>query len=181
MSEFSVFRFKEKREIFMKKLFIILITVLLTNLVQAKEYAITATNEEDKETVAIAINTDVNFDIKDITLDYLRPNQGIVRTKTGTLEQANSNGILVRKQSGRNVVYLKVGSNFTLYQGGTVVIDYLYNAIKNHRRVMKLDLVRNADSWELEYRKRKVRKLHFVSNKKPFIGAIGIKRIRVVQ
>ena len=100
-------------------------------------------------------------------------------TKEGTdiypVSMAHS-GVVLYRESGRDIVKLS-SRNFAPHQGGYVKLDYLYNGITGRRHNVELDLQRDGDTWLVTYQGRIVQKMHFVKNKKRFVGVVGVKRI----
>jgi hypothetical protein len=138
---------------------------------------ISATNEEDSDTMTISLITDSRSDVTGINVKNI--------TKAGSVT-SNENfqardvyaGFTLMEKDGRKIVRLK-SKNFASHQGGEVQIDYLYSGITGKRGTLALDLSRDGDDWKLTYRGSKTRKLHFVSHKKMLIGTIGVKKVIV--
>ena len=86
--------------------------------------------------------------------------------------------ITLKQKKSREIVNL-TSSNFSQHQGGIITLDYLVNGITGSRDNLNLDLVRNSDDWSVERNGKPVSKLHFISNKKAFVGTVGIKKIEI--
>lgn len=133
------------------------------------------TNQEDQSTIDLQIITDDNEDVTHLRLKFKDEDGKVTETDKYTADTAAA-GIVLYKVDKRDVVKLK-SDNFSPYNGGEIELNFLYNGITGSRGIKKLDLSRDGDKWQLEDEHKKVKKLHFVSNKKALIGTIGIKRI----
>jgi hypothetical protein len=133
------------------------------------------TNEEDKGVIQLQLITDENADVTHLQLKYRDEKGKLYDTSKYTAAKAAS-GIVLYKKKGRDVVKLS-SDNFSGHQGGEIELDYLYSGISGSRDIKLLDLSRNGDDWELTDKRKNITKLHFVSNKAPIVGTIGVKRI----
>lgn len=155
-------------------------TLLVTSLLTTVAFAGTQklayiTNEEDKEIIDLLITTDSRSDITSMKLVFKRANGKAYMTNTYSPRQA-IRGVVLLKKKNREIVKL-VSRNFTSHNGGDVKIDYLISGFSGRRGAKHMDLVRDSDKWSLKVNRKKIKKMHFVSNKKAFVGTIGIKTI----
>jgi hypothetical protein len=133
------------------------------------------TNDEDTDIINLELVTDNNEDITHLKIVYKHSNNQVYDSETYVAEKA-ADGVVLHEVDGRKVVTLE-SPNFSGHQGGLIKLDFLSNGITGARGLKKFDLSRNGDTWSLSDFTKKVKKLHFVSNKKALIGTIGIKRI----
>lgn len=136
------------------------------------------TNEEDKGIINLELVTDEKEDITHLKLIFKDESGKVSSTDTYKAEKA-ANGIVLYEVDGRKVVNLS-SDNFSSHQGGEIELDFLYNGITGSRGLKKLDLSRSGDSWALADNAKKIKKLHFVSNKKALVGTVGIKQINAL-
>lgn len=157
---------------------VLLITIFtLTSLAAfaGSQKIVSATNEEDNETMVLTLLTDSNSDITGLNMKTYSPSGRVIANKNFPYSGVFA-GFTLMTKSNRKVVRL-YSRNISQHNGGEVIVDYLYNGINNRRREMKFDLSRNGDVWELTKDSRKVKKLHFISNKRALIGTIGVKEV----
>jgi hypothetical protein len=155
----------------------LVLLMLSFNALAAEHKLIDITNDVDNEKAHFSAILDKKSDVvKFVQAGFLNGKQ--LYRYTYVANQAY-NGITLYKTQGRNVVDLK-SSNLTSYNGGHLSISYLYNGITGSRRGMEMELVRNGDTWEVQHKGRTVKRLHFVSNRKPLVGAIGVKYIKFI-
>lgn len=133
------------------------------------------TNEEDSDIIDLLVITDKHNDAVKMKMVYKYSNGKVFKSDEYSVRQV-SQGIVLLNKKGRDIV--KLGSrNFSTHQGGDVKLDYLVSGISGRRGSLFLDLARNGDDWALSVNRSKIKKMHFISNKKAFIGTIGIKKI----
>jgi hypothetical protein len=137
----------------------------------------TATNDEDNESMVVSLVLDSNHDVTGLNL--------VTRTFSGELVKEDNfkaenvdKGFDLYMKDGRKIVRL-LAHNFATHQGGEVVLDYLYSGVTGKRKQMELDLSRHGDKWTLTHKGKNAKRVHFVSNKKFVIGTIGVKEIVV--
>jgi hypothetical protein len=138
---------------------------------------VSATNEEDSNTMVISLITDSTSDVTGINVKLISKSGSVKDSENFDAEDVY-NGFTLMEKEGRKIVRL-VSSNFAGHQGGEIKVDYLYNGITGSRAALLLDLSRDGDQWKLTYKGSRTRKLHFVSNKKMLVGTIGVKRVEV--
>lgn len=134
------------------------------------------TNDEDKETIDLIITTDSRHDITQVKFNYKNTKGKVYKTDTYEAAKA-ARGVVVYEKKGREIVKLS-STNFSSYNGGDIELNFLVNGITGKRANKYFDLSRDGDSWSLKVNRIKIKKMHFVSNKKAFVGTIGIKTIK---
>jgi len=163
----------------MKKSLLIVCALVFATIAQsvhAKDVLLVkSTVQGESRVLNLVLMLDNNSDITAFRLDEI--NGGKI-VDTDTYRVSGPTEFVLFQEEGRDVINL-VSDNFSGHQGGDVVLDYLYNGITKSRGSLDLDLSRNGDKWELSKDGRTVKSLHFVKNKKMFVGVIGIKYIQV--
>ncbi len=162
---------------FYRLVFLISIMTISFNSFAAVSKLITATNEEDKDLITLSLIVDKNVDVTGLNMKVVTP-QGKAITNKNFKVQDVYTGFTLMEKKGRKVVQLN-SKNFSGHNGGEVNLDYLYSGISGKRGSIQFDLSRNGDNWVISYKGKKIKKLHFVSNKKFAIGTIGVKKIIV--
>lgn len=159
-----------------KRLSLIAIWIGLLSLTSfaAEVDLISGTIQGDAKTINLALVLDENQDISGLKVSSESPTQA-KETDFYTSQQA-INGFVIYKEGKRDVVKLK-SVNFAPHQGGHVKISYLYNGITGTRRSDELNLYRDGDIWKISHKGKEFTKIHFVKNRKRFVGVIGVKRI----
>lgn len=133
-----------------------------------------ATIAGESRKLALVLVLDGKRDIKKFKItEYMK---GRMMTEDEYGVEGAQTGIVLLNQKGRDVVKL-VSDNFTSYQGGNVKLDYLVNGITGTRANVDIDLARDGDEWSMYVESKKVKTLHFIKNRKRFIGVIGVKRV----
>lgn len=144
--------------------------------VSAKDFRIVKATIQDEARVlnlVLELN-DATSDVKAMRIDEVVNNRVV---DTDTYPVSGPTQFVLYREADRDVINL-ISDNFSSHQGGDVVLNFLHNGITGSRGTLSLDLSRNGDSWELSHKGKKVKKLHFVKNKK-FFKVVGIKYISV--
>ncbi|MEX1099938.1 MAG: hypothetical protein WEB87_05905, partial [Bacteriovoracaceae bacterium] len=89
-------------------------------------------------------------------------------------------GIVLERMKGKDIVTL-YSENFSSHQGGDITLSYLYNGLTGGKGQLALDLLRDGDEWNLLVNGVRASHLHFESNRKFMIGAIGVKKVKVIK
>lgn len=155
-------------------IYILLVSIGLNAFAGSQKLAY-ITNDEDKEIIDLILITNNKSDATQIKLNYISTYGKTYKTEVYDTQEAAKGVVLYQKQ-GRDIVKLK-SLNFSSHQGGHINLNYLVNGITGKRANSKYNLEREGDRWFLKSNYKKVKKMHFVSNKKPLIGTIGIKTI----
>lgn len=133
------------------------------------------TNQEDSDVIDLMVVTNKRADATHLKMIHRHSNGKVYATHLYSSQKV-TNGVVIYEQKNRDIVKLK-SNNFSSHQGGDIKLDYLINGITGHRGKLYLDLSRDGDIWSLKQNYKKIKRMHFISNKKTFIGTIGIKRI----
>lgn len=158
-------------------LFLAALTLYNYSAFAASQKLVTVTNDEDSDVIHMLLNLDENKDVKNFQMKTFTSSGKQINNQVFSTAKAYS-GVVIYKKEKRDIVKL-ISKNFASHQGGDVTLDYLYNGITGSRGQFKFDLRRDGDQWSLYVNGRKATKLHFVSNKKSFVGTIGVKDIIV--
>ena len=136
------------------------------------------TNEEEKIVSFMYVEVDDRNEITKFgKRDYLGTE--LLNSKQYPTE-INDIGIILKRKSGRDIVILR-GMNVGTIYGGDLEIDYLYNGITGRRKSYDLSLILENDSWKLQVGESIVHHLHMKSNRRRFVGTVGIKYIEIVK
>lgn len=109
---------------------------------------------------------------------YLSSGQ-ILEDETTPAETVIADGTVVVERQGRDVVRLEVEKDFSVKEGGTIRMNYLYNGITGTRRAYQLKLIKIGDTFKLQDLEGKpVNNFFVVGNRSRVAGVIGVKEIR---
>lgn len=134
------------------------------------------TNQEDRSVSMMFIEVDAQNNISAFGKKVFR--NGILTERKKFPGDLSYSGIVLRRSKSKDLIILK-SLNYDNKNGGSLEIDYLYNAISRERRVFVIELDRTSDSWQVSKSGRIIKKLHMVSNKVPLFGTVGIRRIEI--
>lgn len=141
-------------------------------------FIVKATNDEDEDITHLYLILDENKDIQQFRVKTFSGATTIEDDVYGV--DKGETGIVLENLKGRDIVTL-FSSNFSAHQGGDITLRYLFNGLTGSVRELELDLARNGDEWVLNINGQRATHLHFQSNKKFMIGAIGVKRVVIVE
>lgn len=158
---------------------LVIITIFNLNAMAASQSLITVTNEEDSDLIKLSLIVDSHSDVTAFQMKTYTKSGKQINDQIFKAHKAET-GIVIYKKEKRDIVKL-VSKNFAPHQGGDVDLDYLYNGITGSRGKFGFDLRRDGDKWGVYVNGRKAKNLHFVSNKKAFVGTIGIKAVKVTK
>lgn len=162
----------------MKRLLTLLLLVSL-NALALDHHMMTITNDNDDEILKFVVETDEqNTELQAMIKKIYDGSMSYQGRDIYEAQSVLSTGAVLTEMDGKKVVILKVSSNFNLKTGGIVTLNYLYNGITGSRKNYQFTMSRSGDTWKVTKGGRRVDKLHFVTNKKPIIGTIGIKEIK---
>ena len=164
----------------MKKLstYILLIAAFIfTSQAFAKEEILaTITNDDTSELYTfVAASDDTTGGITNFFKDeYVRG----TRTHRELLKSdgLNKDGVVLEKRDGHIIIALK-SSNFDYQRGGTLTVDTLYNGINGQRKKYTVELAQSPEGFRIFKDNKIVTKFHILVNRKPIIGAVGVRDI----
>lgn len=148
------------------------------NPTENETFIVKATNDEDEDITRLYLILDKNKDIQQFRVRTLAGEE-IIEDDLYGVDKGES-GIVLKNLKGKDIVTL-YSSNFTGHQGGEITLRYLFNGLTGSTKELELDLGRYGDNWVLNINGQKATHLHFQSNKKFMIGAIGVKRVVIVE
>lgn len=99
------------------------------------------------------------------------------KIKTFDLKKITS-GIVLQEQKGYNIVTLK-GENIDYERGGDLKMEFLVNAITDTKMGKNFKIQKDPDGWKMYHRGQAIRIMKFIGNKKPIIGLVGVKEIKI--
>ena len=158
---------------------LVVLALIFSSFAYGKEIKIlNIINDEDKAVTSVLINVGEDNAIQGFRkLEVL--NHSILSNEyfDGSLDYS---GVTLLRKKGRDIVILK-SLNADAINGGALEIDFLYNGITGTRKQFLIEMDRTSDSWQVTRNGKIIEKLHFISNKKPFVGTVGIKRIAIIK
>jgi hypothetical protein len=86
-----------------------------------------------------------------------------------------SRGAVIMNTDSRDIIRLRVGSEFSAKDGGRVTLSYLKNGVSGRYENFTMELVRSG-SWHLEENSRTFNRLYFENHHGIFGMVIGVKR-----
>ncbi len=95
-----------------------------------------------------------------------------------------SNGIVILKKKGHNIVKISSG-DFDYFSGGKIKVTYLKNALTKNHESFSMDLIQEGNEWMFARENRiatkkinhKINELFFESEKVILVGTVGIKNV----
>ncbi len=104
--------------------------------------------------------------------DFSHPSERIIQ----------AGGVVLNERNGHQAVKLKVAKEFSLTEGGTVYLDYLYSGITGGRFLLPLKLVKKDGRFVLQKNNGEaVNHFYFKANRHPILGVVGIREIVLTQ
>lgn len=154
-------------------------TFLMAGAVHAREQVLATISSDDNKGVFnfVANIDDKNQNIKGFFKDNYNGGNKTAREALD-VRGINREGVVLDKRGDHTVINLR-SNNFDLERGGAVVIDTLFNGVTGERKGYEVELSRSGDTWKLFNRNTPVSKLFIEVNKKPIVGTVGIKNIRM--
>lgn len=149
--------------------------LLSLNVFAGSQKALVITNNIDTNVVTITINDNAG---KFTSIDRVEKEADgkLVSDETFDLNKLFT-GPAVAIKKNKPVVKIRFHKSFDPAYGGHFELDYLFSGVSGERRTFGLDLSKNGSRWEVILNKKAVSKLHFVGNKKPVVGTVGVARI----
>ena len=87
-------------------------------------------------------------------------------------------GIVLEKKKGYKVVVLK-GKNLDYERGGDLEMKFLVNAATSKSKVKEFRISKEPNGWKMFHEGREISVMKFIGNKVPFVGLVGIKKIKI--
>jgi hypothetical protein len=136
------------------------------------------TSDIDSEMTEMFLDFKGNGDIDSVRLYKTIDGGKVVSDDTHPVERVVSEGIVASERQNRDIVVLKTAKDFSPTSGGVIIMDYLFNGIKNVRKAYQLKLIKSANHLHLmTLDGKQVNHLSFRGNRAPVVGIIGIKEI----
>jgi hypothetical protein len=164
----------------MNKVMLSTLTTLLLSLsaFSAEMKICVITSDIDSEKTEMFLEFTSNGDIDSVRLYKTIEGGKVVSDNTHPVERVVEDGIVASERQNRDIVILKTDKGFSPTQGGVIIMDYLYNGIKNVRKAYKLKMIKTGTNIELTTMEgQRVNRLMFKGNRAPVVGIIGIKNI----
>ena len=164
---------------FIRTLILAAITIFNMNVMGSTQDLMTVTNEEDTDLRKLYLVLDERSDVESIQMKTFTSKGKKINDQLFSPDKAES-GIVIYEKKDRDIVKL-ISTNFAAHQGGNVDLNFLYNGITGSRKDFEFDLKRDGDEWGVFVDGKKVKGLHFVSNKKAFVGIVGVKEVKITK
>ena len=137
----------------------------------------TITSDIDQDVTEYFINFNDNNEVDSMRCRTIMPNGGIFRDETVSIEEVMTDGAVMYERDGYHVVKLQV-ENFNPKTGGTVKLNYLFNAITGARSTKNFYLSSGQNNVDLkDQNMNKVNRMYFVANRNILVGVVGVKEI----
>ena len=136
------------------------------------------TNDEDPGMYKLVANTeDATQNLVSFYKDEFA-NETRIGRKTFPIEELTEEGLVIYQKGDRPIINLK-SHDFNIAYGGNITIDTLLNGITGEHKSYEIEITHLQDGWKLLKQNNRISKMHIEVNKKLFIGAIGVKNIRM--
>jgi hypothetical protein len=163
----------------MRSLFSVLVLAfLLLGSAFAKEVKVgDISSDYDSNKTKFFLEINDNGSIDAVRFLMTAPNGGVVQDDTHPAERVIAEGAVIYWNGNYEVVRLRV-KDFSVDKGGIAVLDYLVNGLTGARRVVTLNLTKNAaGAFELSYNGKTVNKFAIQANRNAFGIVVGIRGI----
>lgn len=132
----------------------------------------------DNEKTDFILQTYDNGDIDSIRFIATTPSGQVTEDSTYPIEEVMSDGVVVVRRSGYNIIRLVTNQGFNVKTGGSVTLNYLYNAVAGSRRVLNVRLNKTGDHFTLyDSAGKKFNYLDVYGNFNVLLGLVGIRNI----
>lgn len=159
--------------------FLMFLAIISQSAFAKEDVLATITNDQNQNVYKfIAETSEETHSITALYKDEYIQGKRVDRGNLSSQDLANSSGVILEQQGAREIVNLK-SDNFDLERGGRVTIDTLYNGITGERKAYELELAQSRDGWKLFKGQKAISKLHMITNRKMFVGAVGVKEIQM--
>lgn len=150
-------------------------SLICINVFASELELIKITNNHDNEHSVFSITTNDNNEILTFSQTGFIKNTQIYKHEY-VIEDAY-NGVTLHERQGRSIVDLKT-DNLTDYNGGHFTITYKLNAITGTYKQAEIELTKLQGEWKILHQNKVVKDMHCLVNKKPIVGAVGIRSIQ---
>ena len=156
-------------------LFTISIIVTIFNVASADEYTIvTITSDENESVYKLIIDTHDERAIKRFYKDIYEKGQKIKRIVLD--HNMFESGLILEKRSRYEVIKLS-SANFDFEQGGTMIIDTLYNGASGERKTYEVEVAKDKSGWAIFNKGKTIKSIKIQTNRIIILGAVGIKNL----
>jgi hypothetical protein len=105
------------------------------------------------------------------------PNGGISEDVTIPAEKVITEGVLLVERNGYEAVRLEV-ERFSMKEGGTIKLNYLYSGITGARHIKRLNLSKSSGIFKLQDDSKDINALFLVANWVRFVGIVGVREVK---
>jgi hypothetical protein len=158
-----------------------LLLLLMSQMVFSKDVTLVdITNDEDDDITKVGIMVNDNTGEAELLYKKVVSHNNEVLTFDKHKLETVAEGVTFVKRGKREIVKMKL-ENIHPSEGADIILDYLYSGISGERKKEDLAVDRVGEDWIVRMDGKKVKSLHFKSNKKLLIGTIGIKDVVPVK
>lgn len=134
------------------------------------------TSEIDKNVTEFYIETNDAGIIESLRYVTILPNGGIFEDQTVPADQVLREGTVIVERSGHDVVKLET-EKFSLETGGTIKLNYLFNAMTGSRSVKRIQIKKQPEFHLYDLQNNKINRMFVKANTSRVFGIIGVRDI----
>lgn len=160
-----------------------LFSFMLSFSVMAVEFTVARiTSDIDRNVTEFFMDVDSAAEVHSIRIKTTTPSGSIFEDFSYTAEQVLAGGVVLHERNGHKAVKLRVEKDFTVKDGGGVLLDYLYNGVHGTRYSLPLKLVKKDGQFGLlKVTGEPVNQFFFRANRHRVLGIIGVREIILSQ
>ena len=138
------------------------------------------TSDIDKDIYHFYLITNDEDHVDSLRYQMTTPSGQIIEDNTFPAETVIQDGIVLVRRNGLEAVRLEVGRDFKVENGGTVILDYLYNGVNGTRRKHNIRLQRLNGRLELTENTTTtiINRMFVYGNWNRLLGLIGVREIK---
>lgn len=135
------------------------------------------TSEFDKDITEYYLELDNNNHIDSIRYVTIMPNGAIFQDITLPAEKVIRDGAVIVERDGYQAVRLEV-ENFSVVTGGTIKLNYLFNAVTGTRHVKHFNLHSHHNEFKISNSNNQiVNRMFLKANWLRLVGIVGVREI----
>lgn len=157
--------------------------VFFSSVISASEFGASValtkiTYGNDSHVSWLSVNVDEQNNINGFSFHKFLENELLASQEYGSY--INYAGVTLEYKKEHEYLVLR-GLNVSVYNGGAVELDFLFNSLTNSRAIFAMELDRTSDGWQLTQNGKIIKWIHLVPNFKAGFGEIGIKEIQILR
>ncbi len=159
----------------MKTLILTLALCLSADLFAREIKLATITGNIDTDTSTFLVEIDDSGKLHTVRFKTVTKEGRITQDNTFAAETVVDEGVVLLRRNDRNVLKLETDAPFSLENGGTVKLSFLYNGATGSWKTLKVSLVKPEGEFQIMTLKgEKVTRFFTKGNWHPIFGLIGI-------